>query len=107
MVDQLVDVLMLFDAVTEQVIEVPMILCPSHLLHATLAATQMAEQLAEIPTDVVLVVSPQPVELVDIPVPGARGSSGSGGLQGFLPEQSFPHSFVEQIVDIPVPGRWK
>ena len=65
--DQLVDVLMLFDAtIPEQVIAVPKISCPSRPPRAALAATQMAEQLVEVPTDVVLVV--------DIPVPGARGS---------------------------------
>ena len=103
-VDQLVAVIKL--SVPEQKIEVPKILCPSRPLRAAHAATQMAGQLVEVPTDVVLVVLRQPVEqIVDIPVPGIRGSSGSGGLQGFLPEQSFPHSSVEQIVDTPVPGR--
>ena len=104
-VDQLEDVLTLFDtSVPEQVIEVPKISCPSRPLRAALAATQMTEQLVKVPTDVVLVVPRQLVEWFDIPVPGARGSSGNGGLQGFFPEQSFPHSSVEQIVDIPVPG---
>ena len=104
-VDQLEDVLTLFDtSVPEQVIEVPKISCPSRPLRAALAATQMTEQWVKVPTDVVLVVPRQLVEWFDIPVPGARGSSGNGGLQGFFPEQSFPHSSVEQIVDIPVPG---
>ena len=82
MVDQMVDVLMLFDAaIPEQLIAVPKISCPSRPLRAVPAATQMAEQLVEVPTDVVLVVPRQPVEQdVDIPVPGARGY---GGLHGF------------------------
>ena len=39
----------------------------------------------------------------DIPVPGARGVPGYGGLQGFLPEQS-SFSSVGQTIDIPVAG---
>ena len=99
---QLVDVLTLFDiSVPKQVIEVPKILSPSRPLRVVLAATQMAEQLVEVPT----VVSPSffsqlAEQIVDTPVPSARGSSGNGGVQGFLPEQSF----AEQNVDIPVPG---
>ena len=38
---------------------------------------------------------------VDIPVPGGRGSSGKGGLQGFHTAQSSLQPSVEQIVDIP------
>ena len=103
-VDQLVYVPTLFGIpVPGRVIEVPMVLCPSRPLRAALAAALMTEQLVEVPTDVVLVVPRQPVEqIVDIPVPGARGSCGNG--QSFLSEHSFPHSSVEQIVDIPVPG---
>ena len=41
---------------------------------------------------------------VDIPVPGGRGSSGYGGLQGFHPEQSSLEPSVEQTVDISVPS---
>ena len=44
------------------------------------------------------------VQPVDIPV-GAGGGSGCGGHQGFLSGQSSSPS-VEQIVDIPVAGRW-
>ena len=63
----------------------------------------MAEQLVEVPTDVVVVA--QLVEqIVDTPVLGARGVSGYGGLQGFHPGQSSFQLSVEQIVDIPVPG---
>ena len=45
MVDQLVDVLRLFDAaIPGQLVAVPKISCPSRPLRAALAATQMAEQ---------------------------------------------------------------
>ena len=84
----------------EQVIAVPKISCPSRPLRAALAATQMAEQLVEVPTDMLVVVQ----QTVDIPVPGAHGSFGYGGLQGFLPEQSSSPSSVEWIIDIPVQG---
>ena len=47
--DQLVDAFKHFDiSVPEQVIEVPMLSCPPRPLRAALAATQMAEQLAEV-----------------------------------------------------------
>ena len=94
------DVLRLFDAaISEQVIVVPKISCPSRPLRAALAATQMAEQLVEVPTDVLIVVPRQLLEqTVDIPVPLAD-------LQGFTPGQSSTApQFVEQNVDIPVPG---
>ena len=55
----------------------------------------MVEQLVEVPT----VVSPSffVEQNADIPVPGARGVPGLGGLQGFLPEQSSLPS-DEQII---------
>ena len=55
MVDQLVAVLKPVDSsVPEQIIAVPKISLPSRPLRAALAATQMVEQLVEVPTDVVL-----------------------------------------------------
>ena len=66
---------------------VPKISCPPRPLRAVLSEPQMAEQLVDVHT----VVSPilQFVEQnADIPVPGARGVLGHGGLHGFLPEQS-------------------
>ena len=63
---------------------------------------QMAEQLVEVPT----VLSPSLLrqlsgeQIVDISVRRGRGGSGSGGLQGSLPEQD-SSAFVEQIVGIP------
>ena len=86
-------------SVPEQVIEVPKISCPSRPLSAALAATKMAEQLVEVPTEVVVVAQ----QTFDILVLGARGSRGYGGLHGLLPEQSSSPSSVEQIFDIPVP----
>ena len=63
----------------------------------------MVELLVEVPTGVVVVV--QLVEqTVDIPVLGARGVPGYGGLHGLLPGQSSSSS-VEKIVHSPAPGR--
>ena len=52
------------------------------------------------PTDVVHVGQ----QIVDIPVPGACGSFGFGGLHGFHPGQSSLQPSVRQIADIPVHG---
>ena len=55
MVDQLVAVLKPVDSfVPDQIIAVPKISVPSRHLRAALAATQMVEQLVEVPTDVVV-----------------------------------------------------
>ena len=43
-------------------------------------------------------------QIVGIPVPGRRGSSGYGGLQGLHPELSSLQPSDEQIVEVPVPG---
>ena len=51
-----------------------------------------------------MVVAQPDEQTVDIPAPGACGSPGYGGHQGFLPEHSSSPS-VEQIIDTPVPGR--
>ena len=95
-------------AVAVQIVAVAKISSPSRPLRAAIAATQMAEQLVEVPPDVVAVLFRRPVEqTVDSPVPVACGSTRHGSLQGFLPEQRFalPSPSVEQNVDIPVPGR--
>ena len=65
---------------------------------------QLAEQLVEVPTVLSLALLQQQLaeQTVDIPV-SRRGGSGSGGPQSFNPEQSST-AFVEQLVDIPVPG---
>ena len=97
MVEQLVDVLQLFDAlvpVAEQVIDVPKIILediPTRIIRKP----QLAEQLVDVPTEPAF-----GEQTVDIPVPRGRGRH----LQGFLPEQSSTASVVEQIVHIPVPG---
>ena len=68
------------------VIEVPKISFQDRIPHrASLAVPQMAEQLAEVPTILYFLK-----QTVVIPVP--RNALGHGGLQGFLPEQSFPCS---------------
>ena len=102
--DQLVDFMKMHDTlIPEQVIAVPKISCPPRPLRAFLSEPQMTEQLVEVPTE--LSFFSQVVDQnADIPVLGARGVPGHGGLQGFLPEQS-SHPSDEQTVDIPVPGR--
>ena len=57
MVDQLVAVLRPVDSpVPDQIIAVPRISLPSRPLRAALAATQMVEQLVDVPTDVVVLM---------------------------------------------------
>ena len=57
MVDQLVAVLKPVDSpVPDQIIAVPKISLPSRPLRAALAATQMVEQLVDVPTDVVVLM---------------------------------------------------
>ena len=83
MVDQLADELKLFDAaLPEQVLEVPKILCPSRPLRAALAATQMAEQ------------------LVDVPVPSMDGFE---EVEVDDEVEAHLRQLLEQTVDIPVP----
>ena len=112
-VDKLHEVLQFFDrlsAVPEPVIEVPKIL-PEDPMRAVLRATQLAEQLVEVPT----IISFPMVALlhallertveqnVDIPAVGGCGTG--GGLSGFLPGQNYSMT-AEQIVDnqVPRPG---
>ena len=74
--DRLVEVLKRLDiAVVEQVIAVPKLSIDSIPLRSVLCEPQMAEQLVEVPTDVVLVE-----QIVNIPVPAAHGVPGYGGL---------------------------
>ena len=66
MVDQLVAVLKPVDSpVPDQIIAVPKILLPSRPLRAALAATQMVEQLVEVPTDVVVLMETDTVDEED------------------------------------------
>ena len=96
--EQLADIFKLLDTQrpVEQVIDVPKF--SQDVIH--LRHPQMAEQLVDVPTVLSYsFIQQQPVEQnVDIPVPGARGSSGYGGLQGFHPGQSSSLSTDEQIV---------
>ena len=80
----------------EPVIEVPKILPHDVPPRRFCRDTQLAEQLAEVPTILYFLKQRIPEQIVDTPVPhGGRGVS--GGLQGFLP------GHVEQTVDIPAP----
>ena len=112
MVDKLHDVLRFFDrlmTVPEQVIEVPKIHTEDVPMRAVLRATQLAEQLVEVPTILsyaslsFLQVMQRIVEQnVDIPAVGGGGTG--GGFRGFLPGQAYSLT-AEQIVDNPVPRR--
>ena len=113
-VEQLPDVLRFFDrfaTVPEQVIAVPKIHTEDVPMRAVLRATQLAEQLVEVPTIVsfaslsllqaLLEYRQRTVEQkVDIPAVGGIGTG--GGSSGFLPGQS-TSATAEQIVEIPVP----
>ena len=118
MVKQLVDILSSLDfRVAEQVIEVPKIECPPRAARTVLRAPQTVEQLVEVPTPVSYssLLQRTMEQYVVIPVPGFGGRN--AGLQGFLPEQNSTTTFccaeriseriAEQIVDIPVSGRWR
>ena len=115
-VDKLHDVLQFFDRlsfVPEPVIEVPKIYTEDVPMRAVLRATQLVEQLVEVPTIIsfslgsflhsLLEYKQRTVEQnVDIPAVGGSGTG--GGLSGFLPGQSYSMT-AEQIVDNPVPRR--
>ena len=113
-VEQLPDVLRFFDrfaTVPEQVIEVPKIYTEDVPMRAVLRATQLVEQLVEVPTKISFpmialyhaFVAQRTVEQnVDIPAVGGIGTG--GGPSGFLPGQSYSLS-AEQIIDNPVPRR--
>ena len=114
LVEQLPDVLRFFDkfaTVPEQVIAVPKIFIESVPPRAFLRATQLAEQLVEVPTIIsfslmsllqsLLEYRQRTVEQnVDIPAVGGIGTG--GGSSGFLPGQISSET-AEQIVEIPVP----
>ena len=76
MVEQLVDFLAPLDfSVSEQVIEVPKIVCPPRAARTVLRAPQTAEQLVEVST-VLSYSSLQQLsveQIVDIPAPGRAG----------------------------------
>ena len=99
MVEQLPNLVQFFDILRpdpEPVIEVPKILPYDVPLRRLCRDTQLAEQLAEVPTILYFLKHRIPKQIVDNPVPhGGRGVS--GGLHGFLP------GYVEQTVDFPAP----
>ena len=113
-VEQLQDVLQFFDrlsTVPEPAIEVPKIFTEDVPMRSVLRATQLAEQLVEVPTIIsnplllllqaLLEHKQRTVEQnVDISVVGGGGAG--GGLSGFLPGQNYSMT-AEQIVDNPVP----
>ena len=110
-VNKLHDVLRFFDRLTtvpEQVIGVPKIITEDVPMRAVLRATQLAEQLVEVPTIIsfpmiallhALLAQRTVEQNVDIPAVGGSGTGGS--LSGFLPGQNYSMT-VEQIVDNPV-----
>ena len=80
-------------------------------MRAVLRATQLAEQLVEVPTIIsypmiallhALLAQRTVEQNVDIPAVGGGGTG--GGLPGFLPGQNYSMT-AEQIVDNPVPCR--
>ena len=113
MVEQLVDVLQLLDAlipVAEQVIDVPKFFVERIPPRTSVREPQLAEQLVEVSTIISYSSLREIVEHnVDVPVP--HGRDGGGGLLGLHPGQSSTafsgadHRSVtaEQIVDIPAP----
>ena len=123
-VEQLPDVLQFFGTLTtdlEQVIEVPKIFTDDVPMRAVLRATQLAEQLVEVPTIIsysclcciTRLLQRTMEQNVDIPVRG-RGADRNVDLQGFLPGQGSTAPFfsleriseqiAEQTVDDPVPS---
>ena len=113
-VEQLPDVLRFFDRfapVPEQVIAVPKIFIESVPPRAFLRATQLAEQLVEVPTIISfslmsllhsLLAYKQGTEEQNVDIPAVGGIGTGGGSSGFLPRQSTSET-AEQIVEIPVP----
>ena len=112
-VEQLQDVLKFFDALLpdpDQVIAVPKLYTEDVPMRAVLRATQLAEQLVEVPTIIsypmiallhALLAQRTVEQNVDIP---AVGGGGTVGFPGFLPGQNYSMT-AEQIVDNPVPRR--
>ena len=88
--------------VAEPVIAVPKIL-PHNLLPRRLCRdTQLAEQLAKVPTILYFLKQRIPEQIINNPVPhGGRGAS--RGLQGFLPGHSSLKRTANKIADFPAP----
>ena len=112
-VDKLHDVLQFFDRlsfVPEPVIEVPKIYTEDVPMRAVLRATQLADQLVEVPTIISfslmsllhsLLAYKQRTEEQNVDIPAVGGIGTGGGSSGFLPRQSTSET-AEQIVDTPV-----
>ena len=64
--------------------------------------TQLAEQLAEVPTILYFLKQRIPKQIVDTSVPFGVGGV-SGGLQGFLPGHSSLERTANKIADFPAP----
>ena len=98
MVEQLPDVLRFFDrfaTVPEQVIAVPKIYTESVPTRAVLRATQLVEQLVEVPTIISFpmivlyhTIMAQRTAEQNVDIPAVGGSGAGGGLSGFLPGQN-------------------
>ena len=90
----------------EQFIAVPTISLDRIPQRSAVRRTQKAEQLVEAPTIVSFSSLQQRTaeQIIDIPVPRRAGGGGREGLQGLRPGQNSTARFVEQNVDIPVPG---
>ena len=104
MVEQLVDVLQLFDAlipVAEQVIDVPKIFNERIPPRTSVREPQLAEQLVEVPM-IVSFSSLQRIMEQKLAIPVPQGGGRHADLQGFRRGQS--STGVEQIVDIPGGG---
>ena len=101
LVEQLVDVLQLLDAllpVAEQVIDVPKMFIERIPPRTSVREPQLAEQLVEVPT-IVSFSSLQRIMEQTVDNPASRGRGRHGGLQGFFPGQSTKAA----AVDTPVP----
>ena len=101
--------LQFFDRLTtvpEQVIEVPKIFIEDVLKRAVLRATQLVEQLVEVPTIVsyaslAFLQVMQRIAEQNVDIPAVGGSGAGGGLSGFLSGQHYSMT-AEHIVDNPV-----
>ena len=99
MVEQLVDILAPLDF-TEQIIEVPKIVCPPRAARTVLRAPQTADQLVEVPTSISYssLLQRTVEQIAAIPVPLGREGR-DADLQGFLRGQgpTAPYSSLERI----------
>ena len=105
MVDQWPNIVQFFAAlspVPEEVIAVPKILPHDVPPRRLCRDTQLAEQLAEVPTILYFLKQWIPEQIVDNPVPRC-GRGASGGHPGFLPGHSSLKRTANKIADLPAP----